>query len=112
MAIAITWNVHRCKRDSDTGGVTGVAARCIASDTRIIDGSEVTHKKDKYVVYDDLVPDPSSPDFIPFESLTEQNILTWIDSLLGSKKQEIEATVENKLNDKFLQVASLGNPWD
>lgn len=113
MAVTLIWSIHRCKRDSDTGGITGVCAVCTATDTRMVEGEEVTHKKQKYVVYDELTPDPSSIEFIPFENLTQQDILTWVDNLLGSsKKQEIETTLKNKVNDKFVPSSSLGNPWD
>ena len=113
MTVTVSWKVHRCKRDSDTGGVTGIAAVCTASDTRTIDEEEITHKKQKWIVYDDLVPDPSASDFIPFNSLTEQNILAWVDSLIGdAKKAEIETMLTNKVNNKFLPDALLGNPWD
>lgn len=113
MAVTITWKVHRCKRDSATGGITGVSAVCTASDTRIVDGEEIAQKKQKWVQYDDLTPDPSASDFILFDNLTEENILGWVHSLLGDdKKVEIETTLTNKVNQKFAPVALLGNPWD
>lgn len=60
--------------------------------------------------------DENSPNFIPFESLTEQIVIDWLISSLGSDKIEqieqqeliyLQQEIEQRLNPPFL----FGKPW-
>ncbi len=94
----IKFSVEHLERNADTGGV--ISAIWGMS----VDG--VLVKTGKHVFLD---KDPTAEDFIPFESLTEQTVLSWLDADLDFSKIQDEL-----LNPKpQVQTTQLvaGLPW-
>jgi hypothetical protein len=58
--------------------------------------------------------DPDSPDFIPFDELTEQDVLEWIwqgPTKQGPTKKEYEASVAEQVEIKNNPPIITGLPW-
>lgn len=94
----IKFKVEHLERNAETGGV--VSAIWIAvDDNRVI-------KTGKHVF---LQKDPAEDGFIPFESLTEEIVLGWLDADLGFESILQEIT----LTQPQIQSSNLiaGIPW-
>lgn len=102
----LTWKINNLKRD-EAGGVIEVfwqVIGTIAGEGDVQYGADITSKTD-------LTPDPESATFIPFEQLTEEVVLQWVqdaidlDALTQSLQKKIE--YEHGLNSD----TTLGLPW-
>ena len=59
-----------------------------------------------------LVPDPQSPDFVPYESLTEDTVVAWVkEALTDVKCSQIEGQLAAVLDQKLNPTTSVGRPW-
>ena len=59
-----------------------------------------------------LEPDPSSPDFVPYESLTEDTVVAWVkEALTDVKCSQIEGQLAAVLDQKLNPTTSVGRPW-
>ena len=70
MAITVTWSVKDMRRDATTGGVNLVYWECVARDDSGVEGIE----GGKLV----LTPDADAADFVAYEDLTEEVVLSWV----------------------------------
>jgi len=71
---------------------------------------------DRHVGSLKLVGDPSSPDFVTFNELTEELVIEWVKDELGADKlTEIFITMENRLQEKLDKKNNpefiAGTPW-
>ena len=82
----IIWEVLTLNRLTDTGYVFEASCRCIAQK----EVSEATLKGVSYI--DAKFTAPIGPDFIPYEDLTEQQVLTWVFNEIGDIKLKKEQT--------------------
>ena len=98
-----TWTIEQLRRNSADGGVITVFWKCKADGVTDKFGNELFVTSTL-----DLTPDPSSPDFVAFDSLTEAVVLSWVQA-------EIQADVEEEMNDRFANKVvadtALGTPW-
>jgi len=79
------------ERDATTGGVTRAHWEAVDGEVSIAGTSDFT-------------PDPSAEGFVPYDSLTEEVVLSWIDV----------SGIESALADKVAEVAdetAAGVPW-
>ena len=105
--IDITWTISQLEYTNDPDKAVLIAHwRCIASETP--EGEE----KVSTSVYGScsFQPDPSSPDYIPYEDLTEDDVLNWVYALIDKDATELTATEKLKgiLNPTVLD----GVPWE
>ena len=110
MAIEYDWSISQLERDAATGGVTRVHWRCVGDD-------EVN--RDSYGKSSDLSPDPESPDFIPYENLTFEDVIGWVQNtpwISGDEtvtmKEGVEAFITRDLTEKANPTTLTGMPWD
>ena len=98
-----TWTIEQLRRNSADGGVITVFWKCKADGVTDKFGNELFLSSTL-----DLTPDPSSPDFVAFDSLTEATVLSWVQA-------EIQSDVEEEMNDRFADKVvadtALGTPW-
>lgn len=102
-----SWKITQLRRKPLTGLVFTVA---YAIDF------EIENEFDFYISNIELEGDETSPNFIPFENLTEEIVLGWVKNKLGEDKiKEIENDVKNKLENRIYikQNPSFfeGLPW-
>ena len=106
MSITTTWAINDMKRNASDNGVFEVFWTLWAA------------REEKYVTEVngsiELTPDPTSDSFIPFENLTENDVLSWV-------KNNLEVSViEQKVKDKLEKLhpstniaptVQSGTPW-
>jgi hypothetical protein len=94
------WTIAQLERQTDTGGVITAHWRVSAQDgdfTASAYGSE------------GFTPDPTDPNFKPFDQLTEADVLSWVWTEVD--KDETEANIASKIDaDKNPETVS-GTPW-
>lgn len=101
--MVINWTITRLDADSQTNAVFNVHI-CIT-------GTDGTNTADKnFVVGLQHTPEDT---FVPYEDLTEELVLGWVKTKLGSDVERFEAEVENMVLNKAEPAASvnLGLPW-
>ena len=100
MAITYTWTIPTVERNISDGGVTVAHWRCEAVDGDYIASSYGLCR---------LEYDASASDFIAYDSLTEANVIGWVQNIVS--KSDIENSLASKINeDKEPEVGS-GVPW-
>lgn len=102
-----TWNIIQMKRKPSNGLVFEVT---------YVMNFKLENKEDRHIGMITLEGDPQSEGFIPYEELTKEIVLGWIQSEVGEEEiQRIQTDVERRLqeridrenNPEFLQ----GIPW-
>ena len=56
-----------------------------------------------------FTPDPTAPDFVPFESLTEADVLAWVYESVD--KDATEASLASQIEDQKAPQTVAGTPW-
>jgi len=105
----IIWSVSTLERVTDTGYVFEAGCKCTATET----------VSDKTVHGTTLISAeftaPIGPDFIPFENLTEEDVLTWVFTEIGEDlKLKKEQVATNRLNNAIAALnppTQEGVPW-
>jgi hypothetical protein len=115
MAISTTWSVSNMTHNDADGGVILVYWSCVAAS----DGDPVYSATEGGKLR--LTYDASSPDYIPYADLTENDVLGWVyDSLIEGEetateaKTRIETDRTAKVQGQIDRAAtqSGGLPWD
>jgi hypothetical protein len=56
--------------------------------------------------------DPSDPTFIPFESLTEEQVKQWVLDTMGQEQvTALQANLDNQIEAKKNPTSATGTPW-
>ena len=98
--MAVTWTISTLERNTSDGGVTIAHYRATLTDG---DYSASTYGTVGFT------PDPESPDFVPFESLTEADVLAWVyDSV---DKDATEASLAANIEAQKNPTQASGVPW-
>jgi hypothetical protein len=100
MAIETIWRIAQLERQTDTGGVITAHWNVYSVDneyTATVYGSVI------------FTPDPNAPDFVPYEQLTEADVLGWVWNSVG--KDEIEADLASQIDAQKSPVTKVGLPW-
>ena len=114
MAITCTWSVSDMQHTDATGGVFLVYWSCVAAS----DGTPSYSASEGGKLR--LEGDPTSPDFIPYADLTENDVLGWVyDSLIegdetaAEAKARVEADRDAKVQKQIDAAATTesGVPW-
>lgn len=95
-----TWFIVNMERHTDTGGVWNVHYRCEA-----VDGD---YSASSYGTCG-FTPDPTDPAYIPFESLTEADVLSWVYAAVD--KDAVEAGLTAQIEDQKAPKTEAGLPW-
>lgn len=94
-------NIIQLDRTADIGGV--ITAHWTASKT------EGEYTASKYGA-EGFTPNPNAPDFIPFDQLTEQDVIGWLEAKEGwaeDLEARLDADIERQKNPPILS----GTPW-
>lgn len=101
--ITCTWSITNMEHLVSDGGVIVVNWSCTAAGGGKSSFYGDTTKFD--------APNPSSPDFIPYDQLTEEVVLGWVFAALGDEKDTIEADRIAKVEKQLHPVVESGLPW-
>ena len=100
MAATFTWTIAQMERNVADGGVTVAHWRVSAEDGDYTASAYGTCG---------FTPDPSSPDFVPYDSLTEDFVLHWVWGSID--KDETEARLADDIAGQKAPATEAGVPW-
>ena len=100
MAITYTWKISNVERTLSDGGVTTAHWDCSAVDG---DYSALLYGSCGFT------PDASASDFIAYDSLTEANVLGWVQASVS--KDDTEAALAAKIGADKTPTTGAGVPW-
>lgn len=98
------WKIEKMKRQLSNGLVIKVNYRVVAKDKELIADKRGTVT---------LTGDPSSPDFTPFEDLTEEIVVGWIKSEVdvAAIEAEVQSVLDAKIAARSARQTASGLPW-
>ena len=99
-----SWTVAKTEFDTATGGISVVHWRVTAEETV----GEETYTASAYGTCG-FTPDASAPDFVPFDQLTEADVLAWVWSSMD--KDATEAALTAKIEEQKAPATVSGLPW-
>ena len=91
-----TWTIAQLERNTADGGVVIAHWRATATDG--------DYSASAYGTVG-FSPDPSDPSYIPYESLTEADVLAWI------YKDDTEAALAANIEEQKAPQTVVGLPW-
>jgi len=98
--MALSYTIDKLVRNTSDGGV--VRVRAIAS---MVDGdinvSDMVHAS--------FTPDASADGFVAFDSLTEAEVIGWVESAIDV--DAVTASLQAKLDSVKTPVTAVGMPW-
>jgi hypothetical protein len=100
MPATFTWTIANLERNTADGGVTVAHWRCTA-----VDGD---HSASAYGTCS-FTPDASAAGFVPFENLTEADVLAWVHGSVD--KDATEAALTAKIDAEKNPTTTAGTPW-
>ena len=95
-----TWTIAQLERNTADGGVVTAHWRC-----EVVDGE---YSASSYGTCG-FSPDPSDPSYIPYESLTEADVLAWVYESVD--KDATEAALAANIEDQKAPQTVAGTPW-
>jgi hypothetical protein len=108
MAITYTWTIPTVERNLSDGGVTIAHWRCNASETVGTGDDAVTYTASSYGTCG-FTPDASAEGFIAYDSLTEANVIGWVQGSVS--KSDTEAALAAKIEADKNPTTGAGVPW-
>lgn len=105
MAASFTWAVSQCDRVLADGGINNIHWRCNATET----ASGTEYLAGSYGTCG-LTYDASSSDFIAYDSVTQNDCLTWIYAN-GVDKDATEAALQSNIDLQITPAEGTGVPW-
>ena len=107
--MATIWTISTLERELSDGGV--IVAHWRATDSETVgEGDEaVTYSATNYGTCG-FTYDASSPDFTPYDDLTEEQVLGWCWND-GVNKDATEASLAANINDQKNPTTADGVPW-
>ena len=98
--MSATWTIANLERNTADGGVTVAHWRCTA-----VDGD---HSASAYGTVG-FTPDASAAGFVPYENLTEADVLAWVHGSVD--KDATEAALATKIDAEKNPTTEAGLPW-
>lgn len=101
MATTYTWKIAQLERETADGYVFTAHYTVDASDETYSAGA-----------YGSIGLERPEGDLIPFDSLTEEMVVGWVqDKLTAEKVAEVEAALQAQLDEKHAPSKAAGMPW-
>jgi hypothetical protein len=97
------WTVATCEHDVATGGITVAHWRVSATDGDYSAGAYGSAG---------FTPDPASPDFKPYDEVTEAEVLAWVWAQEDFDKAQLEANLAKQIDAQKNPVSVSGTPWE
>jgi len=104
-----TWTIAQLERTLDDGGVVVAHWRANASETVGEGDDAVTYSATNYGTAG-FTPDPSSSDWVAYDSITEEVALGWCFAN-GVDKDAIEASLAANIDGQINPTQAAGVPW-
>jgi hypothetical protein len=99
----ITWNIVNMERELNDGFVIVAHWTCTAAQ----DGQSAQVYSSQSFPYN-----PSEPGFIPYDQLTEAEVIGWVQTAMGPETvAATQASAEQQLNQLINPTTANGLPW-
>ena len=108
MAVIYTWTIPTLEHEIADGGVYVAHWRCTGSETTGSDDDAVTYSASSYGTCS-FTYDASSPDFTPYDDLTQEQVQGWIWEEVN--QETTEAAIASKINLQQNPTSASGTPW-
>jgi hypothetical protein len=95
-----TWTIAQLERNTSDGGVVVAHWRATLTDGDYSASSYGTVG---------FTPDPTAPDFVPFDDLTEADVLAWVYESVD--KDATESSLASQIEDQKAPQTMAGTPW-
>jgi len=109
MSATFNWTISTLERDLQPADMDGAIIvshwRCAASQ----ENEGTTYSASAYGTVG-FTPDPSSPDYIPYADVTEQDALNWTWAG-GVDKDATEASLQANIDGQINPTTASGVPW-
>ena len=102
------WVISQLERTLDTGGVVVAHWRATATETVGERDEAVTYSASNYGTVG-FTPDPSASGFIAYDSLTEADVVGWVQAEVD--KDAIEASLAAQIEADKNPTQAAGVPW-
>jgi len=99
---AFNWTIENCEHEVATGGITVAHWRVNAVDG---DYSASAYGSCGFT------PDPSDPDFKPYNQVTQEDVLAWVWDQEDGWKTGIESSLSSQIDSAKNPVVTNGTPW-
>lgn len=100
-----SWEIRTLDTIPDKDGLSRVIIGVQWSLKGEIDG--VKHSVEGY----DYLSSPDSNSFVAYKELTEENVISWIETTLGTKLNDIKRNIEIEILRKQGKIVNLPKPW-
>ena len=104
MAATMNWTISTLERELSDGGVIVVHWRVSATEA----SGEDTFSASSYGTAG-FTYDPTSPDFVAYDDLTEADVLAWVWESVD--KDATEAALQAKIDADKNPTTGTGTPW-
>jgi hypothetical protein len=94
------WTIAQLERNTSDGGVVVAHWRATLTDGDYSASSYGTVG---------FTPDPTAPDFVPFDDLTEADVLEWVYESVD--KDATEESLASQIEDQKAPQTMAGTPW-
>ena len=101
------WSIETLERNASDGGVIVAHWKYSVESTSTDEMGETFGAKEYGTV--SFTPDPSDPNFVAFENLTQEIVLGWVWNEIN--KTEVESRVQLKLDEAVSPSQIMGVPW-
>ena len=103
MAITYTWKVTGLKKNTD-GTVVQTYWQKI--------GTDENNKQGTFSGATPFAGDPAAEGYIAFESLTEADVLSWIQAIVvGGYEEHVNAQIQKQIDQQINVVEEAAMPW-
>ena len=103
-----TWSIANLERTLSDGGVTVAHWRCDESETVGSGDDAVTYTASSYGTCS-FTPDADADDFIGYDSLTESDVIGWVQTEVG--QSDVEAALTADITAQKTPTTGDGVPW-
>lgn len=104
----MNWTIAQLERNTTDNGVIVAHWRVTAEETVGTEDDAVTYTASSYGTCG-FNPDPASPSFVPYEDLTEADVLAWVYESVD--KDATEAALTANIEEQKNPVTETGLPW-
>ena len=108
MAATFTWSIPTVEHNLADGGITVAHWRCEGSETVGTGDDAVTYTASSYGTVG-LTPDASADGFIAYDSVTEADVIGWVQADVD--QSETETALQNQINADKTPTTGSGTPW-
>jgi len=111
MATTFTWTISTLERDligDLAGGVIVAHWRVNAEQTEGTGDDAVSYSASSYGTCS-FTPDPTSPDYIAYDDLTEADVIGWVQADVD--QDAIEASLQANIDEQITPATATGTPW-